>query len=433
MAKGINRIMNSRFIIFDYFQYKLISPFSSRSCVEPGENVDFGDLVFERSYPQKNFLFDLGSYLGTNNPEIIEKNLKIGCNQSIPLYSNFSSTDNLPPGVKPLSPFNGKILKLVYPYGLSVAQKNNEQNIVINVSDPLGVSPHQISKFLLVKKGECINRGTKLAARTLNDDLTELTAVSPFDGEVISIDKKSGNIIIKKIFQEQSVKALIPGQVMSLQETPLGSSATIVSAGILIKGLTGFGSACKGHIELIESNFDQNIDRFQSTRLSNSIVVLNGIPSESVIEKLIKAGVQGMVIPSITPPELRSSVIKYKNKLSILGLFWSKIERLPENVLNFFKFRIAQWAILSVETSQFNNTLFIPTPLPPTIQYKDYLPSPGSEVIILSGKYKNKIGKLQSIQHHLADQGKTAYIPKALIKLKGIDETVNVPINNIYY
>lgn len=411
--------------------FKLIAPFPAKSLVKIAEVVGFNQVIFKISPFTETKVFNIKQYSGINDIKIIEKNLNISCGENFPVYypllkKKFSFTEQ-----QIIAPFTGNIEKLIFPSGNAIVKKIERKIMEINISASLNIKNNKILKYLNVQKGDSVKTSDILAKRLLSDNITLLIVVSPLNGKVINLDINKGSIFIKRDDIKEQIVNYIPGTIISLQEDVLASSITIESKGSILQGLLGWGKPREGYLVLLNSFKD--IQAYSKDFLTNSIVIFKKPISINIIEKLIKLKIKGAVVPSLRKETLLSYRKEYQNKISILSVYFTGVDKLPDYLIKFFQFQSSAWAVMTTDFKEYPNILFLPKPFNPFEYFSGHLPEKGNEVLILNGEYRNTFGIFKKLDYYSEESEKVSYLPLAEIYIPTKDISIFISVNNIYY
>ncbi|MBN1620094.1 hypothetical protein JW890_05180 [candidate division WOR-3 bacterium] len=419
-----NLIYNARKI------YSLSAPFPAKPKFSAGDEVFFGDTAFEYSPNEEELFVDFRSMLAGAEFSSIEKSALFSCKEEFPLYKKIFEKKFLPPNSQVLSPFHGWVDYFILPLGNSLCTAVNRKDLSVNLSDPLEIPPQKLLKFMKVAKNSKVLKGTVLAERRLQDNLTVLRAVSPIEGTVEDIDISSGDILIRRFEFEKSTVIPIPGRVTGTMEAGFCASMTVESRGFFVKLPSFHGKPASGEIFLLPSEIPPQEDALLIIDRKNIIAVLDKTLSMETVQWAREKGIKTLVCPSIDD-DAKKAANEDSFDLSVAVLFFKGIKKIPSSMLAFFRdHRTKQASVSKIATEDFY-TLFIPEK--EEIREKYSVPFPGvpDEVLIGTGRHANKSGKVVNVQTHRFNA--PSDIPTVEIELEENKETVYVHLNDLIF
>ena len=164
--------------------------------------------------------------------------------------------------------------------------------LVFNLCSLLGAKRPVGKKVLLVKIGEEVEKGRKLA-QVGSFFFGKKTLIAPCFGKVLDL-KKSGELLFqKKLGAKKKILSLFPGVVEKV-----GKKGVVLKTSFLeILGVEGKGKG-EGKILLVKNKKDL-FALFERETLEENIVVFFQTPSRAVLPKLKIKRVGGVVFPGI--------------------------------------------------------------------------------------------------------------------------------------
>ncbi|GAB4291351.1 MAG: hypothetical protein Kow0090_04800 [Myxococcota bacterium] len=163
----------------------------------------------------------------------------------------------------------------------------------INVAAALGVSPSEISKYMLLREGEECKREQVIAQTKGFLGYFRNEATSPIDGFLESISRVSGQVMLRELPVKVMVDAYIEGVV---EEVIAGEGVIIRTNATFIQGIFGLGGEVKGEIKLVVNNPNEPLsaDKIDST-CRDKIVVGGSRVEFEAYRRAAELGVKGIV------------------------------------------------------------------------------------------------------------------------------------------
>jgi hypothetical protein len=186
----------------------------------------------------------------------------------------------------------------------------------INLVNRLGVSPGELTSYLLKHEGESVKLDEPIAETRPFIKWFKTTVQSPIDGTVESISQVTGQVILRKPPRPVEVHAYVDGIVV---ETIPNEGVVIETAGAFIQGIFGVGGECWGEI-LVLSGEAIAVSEVQKRGKScrGKILVLRGLITLELIDCAKDLGAAGIIGGGIRDQDLRS-LLGYDLGVAITG------------------------------------------------------------------------------------------------------------------
>ncbi|PID29045.1 MAG: hypothetical protein CSB55_02960 [Candidatus Cloacimonadota bacterium] len=188
--------------------------------------------------------------------------------------------------------------------------------IPLNVANKLGVPADLVMKYLKIKEGDKIDKGQIIAQSNGFFGFFKSTVKSPTDGEVESISKATGNLILREPRIPVEVKAFIDGVVV--EEYPKEGVA-IENRSTYIQGIFGLGGETTGEIKVIAKDGNDVIKASQVTPdCKGKLLVCGALVSYEVIKKAQETGVNALIAGGVEDGDLKK-LLGYDIGVAITG------------------------------------------------------------------------------------------------------------------
>ncbi|OQY37965.1 MAG: hypothetical protein B6226_04300 [Candidatus Cloacimonetes bacterium 4572_65] len=193
------------------------------------------------------------------------------------------------------SPIKGVIKSINYDTGTILAQEiqdYTEKPITINFAKRLNIKPKSIYGYLKKGKNDFVFEGERL--NKLNSKSATTIIKAPITGNLVDIDSKKGTVTIQYKITPNEHKIGLNCEVTDVREY---MGLDVKYSGSRVQGKIGFGKQMNG--ELI---YCSNLNDI--TAVMKKVVVYNGKVDSKILKRLEKAGIHGLVIPTISNREL---------------------------------------------------------------------------------------------------------------------------------
>ncbi len=185
-----------------------------------------------------------------------------------------------------------------------VARTNLPGNVqTVNIAGLLGILAEEVEMAMLKKIGEKVKRDEILAQSKGFFGLFKSKVTSPVDGEIESISKITGQVILREPPILVEVIAYIDGIVTDIFTNEGVRIETVAS---FIQGIFGIGGEVIGELMSVAENPDapltvSDIDE----KCLNKIIIGGSIVDASALEKALKVGAKGIVVGGIEDKDLK--------------------------------------------------------------------------------------------------------------------------------
>lgn len=188
----------------------------------------------------------------------------------------------------------------------------------LNLANKLGVTPAMINEFIKVAPGQQIEKNQILAE---NKGLFGLgfmknSVKSPIEGEVESISKLTGQILLREPRIPVQVKAFIDGVITKVIEN---EGVEIENKSAYIQGIFGIGGETLGIIHVLANSPESEITIDMLSDANKGQIIVSGkMCSYDVIQKARQVGVHAIITGGIDDQELKK-LLGYDIGVAITG------------------------------------------------------------------------------------------------------------------
>ena len=184
----------------------------------------------------------------------------------------------------------------------------------LNLVNRLGVTPQELSRYMLKKEGDPVAVGEALAETRPLIKWFKTTVESPVDGTVESISSVTGQVILRQAPRPVEVLAFIDGQV---EEVFAGEGVRIAAQGAYIQGIFGVGGECWGELHLAVGAPDASA-AVLGPEARGKIAVVGSLITQETVEAAREVGAVGLIGGGIRDQDLRD-LLGYDLGVAITG------------------------------------------------------------------------------------------------------------------
>ncbi|MCX8184187.1 MAG: hypothetical protein RMI56_04820 [Sulfolobales archaeon] len=187
---------------------------------------------------------------------------------------------------------------------------------IVKVAELLGVEPEEVIRYLKVKIGDRVTKGTILAGYSALLGLIKKSVESPIEGAVESFNEITGHLTIRSPPRKIELKAYVRGRILKVVH---GESVAIGTPAAFIQGIIGFGGEKHGVLEMVSSN-NQDVVDLEHIREHHAgkVIVGGSLITYEALEKARKVGVAGVVVGGAKITDLER-ILGYRIGVAITG------------------------------------------------------------------------------------------------------------------
>ena len=164
---------------------------------------------------------------------------------------------------------------------------------LVKVTAILGIDQNEIHDFLFKKEGDMLQKGEVFGNYKAWFGLINREVTSPMDGEIESISKLTGQVIIRPEPVPVEVNAYIPGKVVEIIPR---EGVVIATQAAFIQGILGLGGEAHGEVRIV---VDSPEDELTAERISEEdkgrILIGGSLITFGAFKRAVDVGVSGLV------------------------------------------------------------------------------------------------------------------------------------------
>jgi hypothetical protein len=164
---------------------------------------------------------------------------------------------------------------------------------LIKATTILGVDEDEIEDFLTKKVGDKVTKGEILGQYKMFFGLINREVVSPIDGEIESMSKLTGQVIVRPDPIPVEVNAYIPGEIIDIIP---GEGVVVETHAAFIQGILGLGGEAHGELRVVVNSPEEELTAEKIKDDNAGCVLIGGsIITKEAVVKAIELGVSGLV------------------------------------------------------------------------------------------------------------------------------------------
>jgi hypothetical protein len=178
---------------------------------------------------------------------------------------------------------------------------------LVKVSAILGIDHNEVPDFISKKEGDKLQKGEVFGSYKAFFGLINRKVTSPLDGEIESVSKLTGQVIIRPEPVPVDVNAYIPGKVVEILPR---EGVVIATQAAFIQGILGLGGEAHGEIRIVvDSPEDELTAETISEEDKGRILIGGSLITLEGFKRAVEIGVAGLV----------AGGMNYKDVTEIMG------------------------------------------------------------------------------------------------------------------
>jgi hypothetical protein len=209
-----------------------------------------------------------------------------------------------------------------------------DKHLELNVSDELGFDPDRVSRAILVKPGDALQKGMLIARRS---GLLPKTLTSPVDGRVV--DLVQGKLLVEYGSNPINVKAGFTGTV---REVIPNYGAILVTEGALLQGVWGNGKMAEGlMICMARNRIEELSPEHMDVSLRGSVVFGGPCMHVETLQRAAEISLRGLIVSGIDPHLLEYAGTIAFPVMVVAGLGKAVYDEHTYNIISMMDKRVA--------------------------------------------------------------------------------------------
>ena len=164
---------------------------------------------------------------------------------------------------------------------------------LVKVSAILGIDQNEVRDFIFKKEGDKLQKGEVFGRYKAFFGLINREVTSPLDGEIESISKLTGQVIIRPVAVPVDVNAYIPGKVVEIMPR---EGVVIATQAAFIQGILGLGGEAHGEIRIVVDSPEGELTAETISEEDKGRILIGGsIITIEGFKRAVDVGVAGLV------------------------------------------------------------------------------------------------------------------------------------------
>jgi len=164
---------------------------------------------------------------------------------------------------------------------------------LVKVSAILGIDQNEVRDFISKKEGDKLQKGEVFGRYKAFFGLINREVTSPLDGEIESISKLTGQVIIRPVAVPVDVNAYIPGKVVEIMPR---EGVVIATQAAFIQGILGLGGEAHGEIRIVVDSPEGELTAETISEEDKGRILIGGsIITIEGFKRAVDVGVAGLV------------------------------------------------------------------------------------------------------------------------------------------
>lgn len=164
---------------------------------------------------------------------------------------------------------------------------------LVKVSAILGIDHNEVRDFLYKKEGDKLQKGEVFGNYKAFFGLINREVTSPLDGEIESISKLTGQVIIRPEPVPVEVNAYIPGKVVRIMPR---EGVVVATQAAFIQGILGLGGEAHGEIRIVVDFPKEELTADKVSEDDKGRILIGGsLITIGAFKRAVEVGVSGLV------------------------------------------------------------------------------------------------------------------------------------------
>lgn len=157
----------------------------------------------------------------------------------------------------------------------------------------LGIDQDEIHDFILKKEGDMLQKGEVFGRYKAWFGLINREVTSPMDGEIESVSKLTGQVIIRPEPVPVEVNAYIPGKVVGIMPR---EGVVIATQAAFIQGILGLGGEAHGEVRIVVDSPGEELTADKISEDDKGRILIGGsLITLGSFKRAVEVGVSGLV------------------------------------------------------------------------------------------------------------------------------------------
>ena len=174
--------------------------------------------------------------------------------------------------------------------------------VLENVASRLGLPPEEVPEAMLKKEGDHVEEGEVIAKAKSFFGLFKSLAKATRSGTIESVNKITGQVLLRGAPLPVEVKAYLRGKVVEIEE---GQGCVVETNGAFIQGIFGVGGETNGKLMMACETPQQVLSKDLITpEMAGKVIVGGSLVTARALGKAIENNVAGVVVGGFNDKDL---------------------------------------------------------------------------------------------------------------------------------
>ena len=187
---------------------------------------------------------------------------------------------------------------------------------MLKVNNILNIEPGDVKACLVVKEGDSVKKGEKIAETAGLLGMFKSSVESPTDGTVESISDSTGRVVLREAPIPVEVDAYVSGRVGKVIQN---EGIIVTSSASFIQGIFGIAGEKQGALQLVSQDPSEELTAEKITNdMAGKILIGGAFLSLEAYKKALSCNVAGIVIGGFNYYDLKE-ILGYNLGVAITG------------------------------------------------------------------------------------------------------------------
>ena len=175
--------------------------------------------------------------------------------------------------------------------------------VLENIASRLGLPPEEVPDCMLKKEGDAVEEGEVIAQAKSFFGLFKSIAKASRSGTIESINKITGQVLLRGAPIPVEVKAYLKGKVVEVEP---GQGCLVQTQASFIQGIFGIGEETNGPLHMACDDPDQVLSKDRiSSDMAGKVIIGGKLVTANALKEAIKAKVAGVVVGGFNDKDLK--------------------------------------------------------------------------------------------------------------------------------
>jgi hypothetical protein len=205
-------------------------------------------------------------------------------------------------------PLDGKVLvqvgQSVSPEDIVAKTELPGDAVLENVASRLGLPPEEVPECMIKKEGEHVEKDEIIASAKSFFGLFKSTAKASRPGTIESINKTTGQVLLRGAPIPVQVHAYVNGKVVEVEE---GQGCVVQTHAAFVQGIFGIGGETNGNLRTVCMDPNQVLSKdLIKPDMAGQVIIGGSLVTADALKEAIKVGAAGVVAGGFNDKDLKA-------------------------------------------------------------------------------------------------------------------------------